>query len=117
MRSTFRVRKNRIHIFLIFLTIISLLIVAYIAVNHYKISEEMLINKHRMVVVENGDIVDHTTIETHPIHDSIVDAEKLNQLKQYMMENDLVIKAGTYEIHDADSFKQLLKRFDFEKVR
>lgn len=104
------------HIFLIFLTLIGVLIIAYIAVNHYKISGDIIINKHRMVVVENGDVIDYTTIETHSIHDSIVDDEKRNQLKQYMMENDLVIKPGTYEVHDADSFKQLLKRFDFEKI-
>ncbi|HHX60046.1 MAG TPA: hypothetical protein GX707_04815 [Epulopiscium sp.] len=75
----------------------------------------MMINKHRIVVVESDERVNFNTIDDHSIKQVIVNQDKFNELKEYMEDNNLKIKPGRYEIHDADSFKKLIKRLAFEK--
>ena len=108
-------KKQTFYIVLI-LAAISALISFELYSRYKKIDpEDMIINKHRMVIVEKEEKVNYLTIENHDLKSTIVNQEKFNKLKQYMKDNNLRIKPGIYEIQDADTFKRLIRwRLKFE---
>ena len=110
------VKSKKKVLLITFVSFIFLLTVYGLYITQYNNSStSMLVNKHRLVIVENNEIVDYKTIDSHAFKSAIVDEEKFDQLKQYMQENNLEIKPGEYEIEDADSFKKLLKKINFKK--
>ena len=105
--------KKSLH--MVCIIVVALILCGLYVAYHFGSTENMIINKHRIVVVENTQKVNSDTIEDHSIKQVIVDQDKFEQLKQYMKDNNLSIKPGRYEVHDADSFEKLIKRLEFEK--
>ena len=44
-----------------------------------------------------------------------IDQEKLENLKEYMQENNLALKCGTYEINESYTYQELIEVFEFQE--
>lgn len=78
-----------------------------------------IINKQRTLVIGKDDFVTYKEYEEPVDANSkfyIFDEKRREKLCEYMKEGNFKLKSGTYVIGDSNSFEEIIKILDFEKI-
>ena len=75
------------------------------------------IGKLATIRIEENDIRNYLIVEKNNEIKAIIAEDKLKKLKEYMQENNLMIKPGKYEIYTAAKFEKIIQILKFEKSK
>jgi hypothetical protein len=70
------------------------------------------IGKRYTIVVEEATLYSYKDLDGEDF--DLLKGEEINKLKNYMKENNLMIKAGTYDVNQVYDFEDFIKVFEFE---